>query len=152
MCHGIAGDGRGPAARWLDAPPRDFTRGEYKFRTTPLGALPTDNDLMKTLSRGIAGSQMPSYEGRLSYRERAALIGYIKGFSKRFSDPGEQCTAERRCDSGFTCMSGRCVLYIPPVQRASSATVSQGRVLYSKLGCVECHGADGRGDGPPRAS
>ena len=44
-CHGITGDGNGPAAPRLDPKPRNFTRNEYKIRSTGLGVLPTDEDL-----------------------------------------------------------------------------------------------------------
>ncbi len=147
-CHGVAGDGKGPSARWLDTPPRDFTKGDYKFRSTPFGALPTDADLMATLERGVPGTQMPSYRGRLSFRERRAVIEYIKGFSRRFRDPGEMCTVERKCDAGFACQAGRCVLVSTPKPPPTAATVAQGRALYARLGCAQCHGPEGRGDGP----
>ncbi|MFQ5772303.1 MAG: c-type cytochrome, partial [bacterium] len=39
-CHGKSGDGNGPAAKYLDPRPRDFTAGTYKFRSTPSGELP----------------------------------------------------------------------------------------------------------------
>ena len=37
FCHGLEGDGNGPAADFLDPRPRDFTAGTYKFRTTQSG-------------------------------------------------------------------------------------------------------------------
>ncbi|HLL21608.1 MAG TPA: hypothetical protein VK427_05730, partial [Kofleriaceae bacterium] len=48
-CHGEAGDGRGPAATYTNPLPRDFTKGEYAWRSTPLGSAPTDDDLRVTL-------------------------------------------------------------------------------------------------------
>jgi cytochrome c oxidase cbb3-type subunit 2 len=149
ICHGVAGDGNGPGARWLDQPARDFTRGEYKFRSTPFGALPTDQDLHRVLARGVPGTQMPGYAGRLSFRERTALIEYIKGFSRRFSDPNELCSAQKACDPGFSCrVDGRCVLIVTPRPAPTRSTLAQGRALYARLGCPECHGPEGRGDGP----
>ena len=44
-CHGANGDGKGPAADMLIVKPRDFTKGIFKFRSTPSGTLPTDEDL-----------------------------------------------------------------------------------------------------------
>ncbi|MBI5049170.1 MAG: hypothetical protein HZB54_09555, partial [Deltaproteobacteria bacterium] len=56
FCHGLEGDGDGPAADSLDPRPRDFTAGTYKFRTTQSGELPTDEDLFRTISRGLNGT------------------------------------------------------------------------------------------------
>ncbi|MEO7731721.1 MAG: cytochrome c, partial [Kofleriaceae bacterium] len=44
-CHGVRGDGHGPAAPYLWPPPRDFTRGELKWRSVPAGQSATDDDL-----------------------------------------------------------------------------------------------------------
>ena len=37
----IGNDGRGPVAPYLDPPPRDFTAGVYKLRTTESGQPPS---------------------------------------------------------------------------------------------------------------
>jgi hypothetical protein len=39
---GAKGNGSGPRATELSPPPRDFTSGMYKLRSTPTGALPAD--------------------------------------------------------------------------------------------------------------
>src|SRR3984893_10120570 len=44
-CHGELGDGNGENFPWLDPKPRDFTLGVFKWRSTPTGTLPTDEDL-----------------------------------------------------------------------------------------------------------
>jgi len=44
-CHGVESDGNGPAARMFVTRPRDFRSGIFKFRSTPSGSLPTDEDL-----------------------------------------------------------------------------------------------------------
>ena len=49
-CHGQKGDGKGPEAGRLKTKPRDFTTGNYKFRSTPSGSLPPDNDIFRTVS------------------------------------------------------------------------------------------------------
>jgi hypothetical protein len=43
QCHGEEGDGLGPAAERLNPPPRDFTFGFYKFKSTAF-----DEDLPPT--------------------------------------------------------------------------------------------------------
>ena len=64
-CHGFSGKGDGPAAMTLDPRPRDFTRGLFKFKSTPKGEVVADEDLYRTISRGIPGSAMPSWKRRL---------------------------------------------------------------------------------------
>jgi len=36
-CHGVSGDGAGPAAEYLTPRPRDYRRGIFKFTSTPYG-------------------------------------------------------------------------------------------------------------------
>ena len=55
-CHGVQGDGNGPAARGFDPAPRNFRRGAYKFRTTVSGALPLDEDMERTIREGVPGT------------------------------------------------------------------------------------------------
>ncbi len=84
-CHGITGDGNGPAAPRLDPKPRNFTRNEYKIRSTGLGALPTDEDLFRIISSGVEGSAMPFWS-TLTVEERWQVIHYIKTFNEDFKD------------------------------------------------------------------
>jgi hypothetical protein len=51
-CHGVRGDGNGPAAQGFDPAPRNFRRGVYKFRTTVSGVLSIDTDLERTVREG----------------------------------------------------------------------------------------------------
>jgi mono/diheme cytochrome c family protein len=60
QCHGISGDGRGPAAALLNPYPRDFRRGTFKFKSTVHGSRPTRDDLIKTIEYGIVGTSMPA--------------------------------------------------------------------------------------------
>ncbi len=131
-CHGRLGDGNGPSAAQLGTPrPQDFTAGTYKFRSTPTGSLPTDNDIYRTISRGVPGTWMPPWENLLTPAERWALVQYIKGFSDIFAlelpDPEVD---------------------VPPEPGVSAELVHEGRFVYTMLECQKCHGAEGRGDGP----
>ena len=62
QCHGEEGEGDGYGAPFLVPPPRDFTGGQFKFRTTAAGQLPTDDDLFRTISRGANGTGMPPWK------------------------------------------------------------------------------------------
>ena len=86
-CHGVNGDGRGPAAGMLIVKPRDFTSGRYKFRSTTNGTLPTDADLMRTITRGVNRTSMPEWS-LLPERERMALVQYVKSFYPGFEETG----------------------------------------------------------------
>lgn len=131
-CHGRAGDGQGRAARLLgDTQPRDFTAGVYKFRATPTGSLPTDEDVFRTISRGVPGTWMPAWEDLLTEAERWALIRYVKGFSEFFEleEPDPEVP-------------------IPPERESTPELVAEGRFVYAALKCEQCHGPLGQGDGP----
>jgi mono/diheme cytochrome c family protein len=84
-CHGVKGDGAGPAARFLQPKPRDFTQGVFKFASVPSGEMPRDEDLLRTLVRGLPGSSMPSWQF-LSEQERRAVVAYVKSFSLSFAE------------------------------------------------------------------
>ena len=133
FCHGGEGRGDGPAGWFLgrySAPrPRNFTIGEYKFRTTASGEAPTDQDLFRTVTRGIPGF-MPSFAG-LSAEERWAVIAYIKSFSDVF-----QQEAAKPLPIGLPS--------IPPTPES----LATGGALYRSLECFVCHGPSGGGDGP----
>lgn len=131
-CHGRAGDGRGPAARGIGSPqPRDLTSGVYKYRSTPTGSLPTDEDIYRTISRGIPGTWMPAWDSHLSSAERWALVRYVKGFSEYF--------AEEEPDPAIE---------IPPEPAPTPELVREGHWVFVVLKCWQCHGRLGRGDGP----
>jgi cytochrome c oxidase cbb3-type subunit 2 len=135
-CHGDAGDGKGPAARLLVVKPRDFTSGVFKFRSTPSGTLPTDEDLYRTITRGVYRTSMPDW-GLLAERERLALVQYIKTFYPEWDRKGAG-TAIHISD--------------PPASIGSTVAVERGKQLYDLLECWKCHGKEGRGDGPAAAT
>ena len=132
-CHGERGDGRGISAEWLTPRPRDFTRGVFKFRSTPTGSLPTTDDLLKTLRRGLHHTNMPSWEV-IGDRNLRAVVEYIKTFSPRWNTeaPGASIS-------------------IPPEPADDGASRARGKELFATMGCFNCHGAAGRGDGPSAA-
>ena len=57
---GLTGNGNGPAAVWLYPKPRNFG-ADCSRSSPPRSALPTDEDLMQSVTRGTAGSSMPSF-------------------------------------------------------------------------------------------
>ena len=85
QCHGEKGDGDGYAAAHLDPRPRDFTRGMYKIRSTPSGALPTHQDLVGVLRRGMPYTSMPAWPD-LTDGEVRDLAYFLTTFSSEFSN------------------------------------------------------------------
>jgi mono/diheme cytochrome c family protein len=81
-CHGITGDGAGPTAVFLNPYPRDYRKGQFKFKSTPIGFKPTHDDLKRILLDGIPGTAMPSFK-LLPDLEVEALIDYVKYLSIR---------------------------------------------------------------------
>lgn len=141
FCHGLLGDGEGPAAKFLDPRPRDFTLGTFKFRTTQSGELPTDEDLFRTVSRGLSGTGMQAFDNDLIKNgldedERWAVIAYIKTFAIEFEDPDLD-----------PIKSGKVVTLPAEMPPYSPELVAQGKEVFLKAKCWECHGKLGRGDG-----
>jgi len=60
ICHGEAGDGAGQFAYLMNPGPRNFQQGNFKLATTQ-NQIPTDEDLLRTISRGMPGSAMPPW-------------------------------------------------------------------------------------------
>lgn len=81
-CHGVSGDGQGPAALTLVPKPRDYRKGVFKFIATKYGARPRLDDLRRTVKRGIPGTSMPSFN-LLPKDDVEAVIDYVKLLAMR---------------------------------------------------------------------
>jgi len=130
-CHGERGDGKGLATPFLSVRPRNFLRGEYRFRTTPAGQPPATNDVLRVIERGIPGSAMPSFDF-LSEAERKQVAAFVLRLGDLLDTP-EPAPMPDPGDG-------------PP---ATDATRSRGKEIYTSSGtCFICHGNTGAGDGP----
>jgi len=128
VCHGEKADGNGTAAYLLFPKPRNLTRGIFKVRSTPTGEPPTDEDIFKTLTNGFPGSAMPSFRA-LTEEERWGLVYYIKKVANITEAP------ER-------------VITVSQMPAKTPDMLVKGKEVYTKLKCWECHGYEGKGDGP----
>ncbi|MGQ0732291.1 MAG: c-type cytochrome [Acidobacteriota bacterium] len=131
QCHGEQGDGEGYATPHLYPRPRDFTTGKFKVRSTPSGALPSHQDLVNIIRRGMPYTSMPAWP-TLSNQQVADLAYFIKTFSPDFSNPAYALEP----------------VPLPSAPAATSESIELGKKLYVENGCVKCHGTLGRGDGP----
>ncbi len=135
-CHGLKGDGKGPAAAMLEVKPRNFTRGMFKFISTAPGSLPSDADLHRTITNGVPRSSMPSW-AQLSEADRANVIEYIKTFSDRWqTNPTPVSLAFGPA----------------PAWVGGAPSIAKGKAVYAKMGCANCHGETGLGDGHSAAT
>ena len=140
-CHGLTGNGNGPAATFMyKFRPRNFNAGVFKFRLTPSGSLPQDGDLYRTVTRGIRGSSMPSWH-MLPDKVRIAVIQYIKyELAVDRSDPEEPYHY-------FVEEPAEAPMYIGMAPEPSEDIVKHGKEVWQQAKCWECHGNSGKGDG-----
>jgi cytochrome c oxidase cbb3-type subunit 2 len=139
-CHGLNGDGNGPAATFLFRHrPRNFQLAVFKFRLTK-EPLPTDGDLLRTITRGIRGTAMPPWY-ELPLTDRLAVIQYIKHeLAVDRADPAKPYAFFVEEPPGPP-------LYIPRPPPPSQQVLARGRDVWQQAKCWECHGNTGKGDG-----
>jgi mono/diheme cytochrome c family protein len=135
VCHGRFGEGNGELVKDWEVQPRNFAKGRFKYRSTPYGKLPTDDDLRRTIRHGVSGTAMPIF-GQLQETEVRSVIEYIKFLSPVWRDPNN---------------------FAPPVvlpkvpdwfddEHKRKTEAAFGRVLFQET-CAPCHGKNGDGDG-----
>lgn len=135
-----------------------------------LGGIPTDDVLVALVKRGIAGSPMPAF-GDLKDAEVKAIVGYVK---TRFLKPDRLLAsrlatelAKAKKDDDFdpkkdwppkkekqdkwfaeavADVTGSEPCPLPaPFPEAKVGYEQRGAALFNKLGCLGCHGPDGKG-------
>lgn len=143
-CHGVKGDGNGLAATFIhEQRPRNFTFGVFKFRLTK-GPLPTDADLLRTITRGVRGTAMPAWF-ELPLQDRLAVIQYVKyELAVDRSDPADPYAYFVEEPPGPPIEIGT-----PPPPTAE--LLAHGREIWRQAKCWECHGDTGKGDGQKAA-
>lgn len=78
-CHGVNGDGNGPAAKGSVPAPRNFKQGLYKFGLVKEGGLPTDEDFYRIIKGGLHGTAMFPWD--MSRKQIYYVTQYIKSFA-----------------------------------------------------------------------
>jgi mono/diheme cytochrome c family protein len=165
QCHGVNGDGQGPAATAMYPRPRDYRLGKFKFTSTTYGSKPLREDLVRTVRRGARGTSMPSF-ALLPDEEVEAVVDYVTALAQRgelerelalTAEAFEEVDAEMFESESIPFLAKQwaaareqVVLPLTPQPEFTAEHVRAGReaFLSSKIGCAKCHGEDGRGQTP----
>lgn len=152
-CHGERGDGQGIAARYLYPKPRDFRTGRFRLVSTT-NAVPTRQDLLHVLQRGMPGSAMLPF-GHLPPRELEALVDEVLNFRRQgvrdlvlsiAAENEEELTEEEIAEEVASATTPSDIQPAPEVP-ATPEAIARGAELYRSKGCASCHGLQGKGDG-----
>jgi mono/diheme cytochrome c family protein len=148
-CHGERGFGDGEAAYLLYPKPRDFSRAYFRLVSTDNG-LPTDEDLLQVITRGMLGSAMPPHHD-LSETQRRAIVAEVRRLmtEERMKRLLEDAAAE---DADLTEADARAIAYrqpgsvVKPAERLEPTPelLAAGRISYVR-NCAPCHDLDGTG-------
>jgi mono/diheme cytochrome c family protein len=139
--------------------PRDYRRGIFKFTSTGYGNKPRREDLLRTVTRGISGTSMPSFR-RLPKQDLEAVVDYVLALTHR----GElelQLAAQAQAEGEVTDDATQELAegirqrwqsadeqVIEPLNKMLPYTpesVAAGAAAFQKRECFKCHGRDGRG-------
>lgn len=127
-CHGAEGDGAGASKDFLNPPPRDFTSGNYKIKSSSFpDMVPSDDDVFRMIRDGMPATAMPGWSDLLSEQDMWDLAAYVKSFAQYDKPPA------KLVDYGTQVSS-------------SSESIEKGKKLFEDGDrCVECHGKSGKG-------
>jgi len=159
VCHGVSGDGQGPAAEYLQPKPRDYRKGVFKFTSTLYGIKPVRADLVRVIRKGAKGTSMPAFPF-LSDEDVEAIIDYVLVLAHR----GElerslliEAESEGEIDPEYVPDIVAEVLarwseaqdnYITPLTQEplfTEESIALGKRAFFSRDCVKCHGPDGSG-------
>jgi len=116
ICHGDKGDAQTRARSGMSPKPRDFTTAEAAIELTR-------ERMIKSVTDGRPGTAMVGHKGRLSEKQIASLVDYIRSNFMRVPLAGQAGT-------------------IGAVQGGKTEAVSLGEKVYTE-NCSVCHGDTG---------
>jgi DMSO reductase family type II enzyme heme b subunit len=147
ICHGEEGDGAGKFAYLMNPRPRNFRQGNFKLATTE-NQIPSDDDLLQTISDGMPGSAMPPW-GHMPRSDLMALVRYVRQFHvdgteqtlRQWVKEGTLAQSELSSVLAVKTRPGA-PLVVPPEPAFDEVRWFRGRRLYLE-NCASCHGVDG---------
>ncbi|MEZ4299050.1 MAG: c-type cytochrome [Polyangiaceae bacterium] len=143
-CHGEKGDGKGPSSYSLRPPPRDFTRGVFKFaRMSSSDDYPNDADLVRIVKGGLHGTAMLPWD--IPDEELLRVLNYIKTFGP-LTEEGEQTHEGSRWEK-IRKKTGKVYPVLDewtpepdPWGGKEAEAIQLGKELYHlRAECVNCH-------------
>ncbi|MCH7505029.1 c-type cytochrome [PVC group bacterium] len=153
VCHGADGAGDGEAAYLLYPKPRDFTQNKFRLVSTK-NMKATDEDLFSSISRGMPGSSMPSWE-HLSENDRWGLVYYVRYLAEKKSSSGEEGvlsgieTETIPWDDLIKMLSSepnpKSSIQVTEEPQITPEGIEKGKELFA-MACADCHGKEGKGD------
>ncbi len=152
-CHGERGDGQGIAAAFLYPKPRDFRAGRFRLVSTT-NAVPTRQDLLQVLQRGMPGSAMFPWS-HLPQADLEALVDEVLNFRRQgvrdlvlsIAAENEEELSEEDIAAEVASATAPSEIQAAPDSPETPEAVARGAELYRTKGCASCHGNQGRGDG-----
>ena len=163
-CHGTNGDAAGVASRFVFPKPRDFRNSAFRWVTTD-NFVANKDDVVASITRGIPGSSMQSWESLGSdkisqladlvlqmrdsgIRDKVKALLIFDGFED--ADTGnlnpEGTTLLNEITSEKTVPGAVRTIDLQPLgidERKEST--AKGKELFVKMSCVKCHGERGEG-------
>ena len=142
-CHGMEGDGYGPAAYALRPAPRDLRKGIFKFTGTQNG-VPTDEAMKRIILGGLKGTAMLPWDVPESQVDD--IIAYIKSISV-CDESGEFCEGwalnnEGESDNEVTNSIADTMKPDPYGPAKAGEAIKRGEVVYhGGAQCWTCHAA-----------
>jgi cytochrome c oxidase cbb3-type subunit I/II len=134
-CHGASGNGQGPYSRQTLARPANLNERISNFPP------PVEDFHMWRISEGVPGTAMPPWSWSLDASTRWNIATYELSFVGGSIRTVDGSTSDDEGDA-----YNDSTLSIPPI----AGTVEQynkGHALFNVY-CAQCHGKDGKGDGP----
>lgn len=147
VCHGASGAGDGDAAYLLDPKPRNFRLAQFRLISTDNG-VPTEQDLARTIERGMPGTPMPPWP-QLSEAQRLELARYVLGLAREGLIEKAMARGATRQDAETAAarklQPGAVIAAQPP---AAEYSADELRASFVEL-CATCHAEDGTGRDDP---
>jgi mono/diheme cytochrome c family protein len=149
ICHGMNGDGNGPAAPAVDPRPRDFRLGKYRLVSSG-NSIPFKQDIVRTIRNGMPGTSMPSWV-QLPDEQIDALADYVWNISRKSEREriaGKLLAQKRSLKNLDMLTDARTTPDSPakpgPEPAVTPESLAKAKALFD-VTCAKCHGADGTG-------
>lgn len=127
-CHAPTGSADDLNAKGLKPVPRNLYKDTYRIHSTSSGSMPTDADVIRTITKGVYGTWMVAFDKLLNDQDIQDVAAYIQTLNPRFSEE-------------------RTPLSIPTATAVRPSDIKDGAAIYKKLMCFNCHGKTGNGKG-----